>query len=49
MTDVLWDLLKECWREDRTMRPNIRDAQRRLCDIVGERETAPLERSHAIL
>jgi len=37
MTEVLWDLLKECWREDRTMRPNIPNTQRRLCDIAGER------------
>lgn len=39
MTVALWDLLEECWREDRTMRPNILDTQRRFYDIVGERKT----------
>lgn len=37
MTEVVWDLLRECWSEDRTTRPNILDILRRLCDITGER------------
>jgi len=39
MTDVLWDLLRECWRGERTTRPNISDMLRRFCDITGERRT----------
>jgi len=40
MTDDLWDLLEECWREDRRMRPNISGTQRRLYDNVGKRKGA---------
>ena len=39
MTDVVWDLLTECWREDRTKRPNISEVLGRFCDITGERKT----------
>ena len=39
MTDVVWDLLTECWREDRTERPNISDILRRFCEITGEGKT----------
>ena len=28
MTDALWNLLRECWKEDRTTRPDIRHVQR---------------------
>ena len=32
MTKVVWDLLEECWKEDRTMRPNASDVLGRLRD-----------------
>lgn len=38
MTEAVWDLLGECWREDKTARPNISDVMGRLDDIIGERE-----------
>lgn len=38
MTEAVWDFLRECWREDRTARPNILDALRKLCDITGKRD-----------
>ena len=37
MTDVVWELLKECWREDRTTRPGISKVLGVFCDITGER------------
>ena len=40
MSNAVWSLLEECWREDRMARPNILDILRKLCDITGERETA---------
>jgi len=39
MTEVLWELLVECWREDRTERPIIAEILGRFCDITGERKT----------
>ena len=39
MTEVLWDLLEECWREDRTKRPNISEILGRFCEITGERKS----------
>ena len=39
MTDAVWALLVECWREDRATRPNISDVLRRVCHITGERRT----------
>jgi serine/threonine protein kinase len=39
MTEVVWNLLRECWREDRTARPNISDILGRFCGITGERRT----------
>lgn len=39
MTDVVWDLLTKCWREDRTKRPNISDVLRTFCEITDERKT----------
>ena len=40
MTDAAWDLLEECWREDRTMRPDISEARKSLLNIIKERKTA---------
>jgi serine/threonine protein kinase len=39
ITEVVWDLLRECWREDRATRPNISDVLGRFCDITGEGRT----------
>jgi len=39
MTDVIWDLLGECWREDRTKRPTISEILDRFRDITGERKS----------
>jgi len=39
MSYIVWDLLTECWREDRTKRPNISDVLRRFCEITDERNT----------
>ena len=40
MIDTVWDLLRECWREDRTKRPNISAVLRRFCDITHESKTS---------
>lgn len=34
MTDIVWDLLTECWREDRTTRPTAVEVLRN-CEITG--------------
>ena len=39
MTEVVWDLLKECWGRDRTTRPDITTVLGVFCDITGERGT----------
>ena len=39
MTEYVWDLLEECWREDRTTRPNASDTLKRLWDIISERKS----------
>ena len=39
MTEVVWDLLIKCWREDRMTRPTIADVLKRLCGVTGENET----------
>ena len=39
MTEVVWDLLIECWREDRMTRPTIADVLKRFCGVTGESET----------
>jgi len=39
MTEVVWELLGECWREDRTKRPLISEILTRFCKITGERQT----------
>ena len=36
MTEVVWDLLRECWREDRTTRPTAVEVLRKFCEITGE-------------
>ena len=39
MTGVVWELLEECWREDRTKRPLISEILSRFCKLTGERQT----------
>ena len=39
MTDDLWDLMRECWREDRTARPTIVEVLKKFCGIIGEGKT----------
>lgn len=39
MTEVLWVLMKECWREDRTTRPAIAEVLTRFYEITGEGKT----------
>ena len=39
MTEVVWELLGECWREDRTKRPIISEILRRFCEITGKGKT----------
>jgi len=39
MTEAVWELMNECWREDRTKRPDILQVLRRFCIIAGERQT----------
>ena len=39
ITEVVWDLLRECWREDRATRPNIANVLGRFSDITNARKT----------
>ena len=39
MTEAVWELMSECWREDRAKRPEILQVLRRFCIITGERQT----------
>ena len=39
MTEILWDLLRECWKEDRTTRPAITKVLDTFCEITGEGKT----------
>ncbi|KAF9645573.1 kinase-like protein [Thelephora ganbajun] len=39
LTKVMWDLLGECWREDRTKRPNISEILGKFREVTGERGT----------
>ena len=36
ITEAVWDLLRECWREDRATRPNILNVLGRFRSITGE-------------
>ena len=40
MTEVVWELMGKCWREDRTKRPNILQVLKKFCIITGEGQTA---------
>ena len=40
MTEVVWELVRMCWREDRTKRPDISRIVRRFRKITGEGRTA---------
>lgn len=40
MTVAVWNLLEECWREDRMTRPSASDALRRLLDTTDKWNTA---------
>ena len=37
MTDVLWHLVEECWKENRSKRPSISTILGRFCEITGEK------------
>jgi len=39
MTEIMWNLLRECWEEDTTKRPSILNVLGRFCNITGERRT----------
>jgi len=39
MTEAVWELMNECWREDRTKRPDILQVLKRFCIITGEGQT----------
>ena len=41
MTEVVWNLLRECWREDRMTRPNISDILLWVDEIVSRPPTPP--------
>lgn len=36
MTEVVWEFMAECWREERVERPAIWEVLGRFCDIAGE-------------
>ena len=40
MTEVLWDLLTRCWREDKTTRPSIAEVLGKFREIIGEGKTS---------
>ena len=40
MTEVVWELMRECWRQDRTKRPIIREVLEKFCEIAGEGKMA---------
>ena len=39
ITEVLWELLKECWKENKADRPTGADVLKRFCEIIGEGKT----------
>jgi len=39
MTDVVWELMAKCWREDRTKRPDASQVLRKFFIITGEGQT----------
>jgi len=39
MTMVVWDLLIECWREDRTTRPTAFEVLKKFHEVIGEGRT----------
>ena len=39
MTGVVWDLLRECWKENRTTRPTIVEVLKGFCEITSEKKT----------
>ena len=39
MTESVWELMKDCWKEDRTARPTITEVLKRFCEITGESKT----------
>ena len=39
ITEAVWDLVRECWREDRKTRPIIADILGRFCHITGVRRS----------
>ena len=39
MTEVVWDLLRVCWREDRMTRPTVTEVLKKFCEVTYERKT----------
>jgi len=39
MTEIVWDLVRDCWKEGRTARPTAAGALRKFCEIAGEGKT----------
>lgn len=39
ITEVVWNLLKECWGEDRMTRPTIVEVLRKFLEVTDERRT----------
>ena len=38
MTEVIWELMGECWKENRAERPVIPEILRKFCEITGEKK-----------
>ena len=39
MTEAMWELMTECWKEDRAERPVMPEILRRFREITGEKKT----------
>ena len=44
LSDPLWDLVQDCWNEDRSRRPLMQDVEIRVGNAVARRETPMLSR-----
>ena len=39
MTEAIWELMTECWKENRAERPIMQEILRKFCEITGEKKT----------
>lgn len=39
ITELMWELLEECWKRDRMARPDVSRILRVFCEATGERNT----------